>query len=85
MRLRRPAGRHRLGKPGLVHCHVHTQVAVALKRRRRPWFAAMLTPARHSLAGIRRSAAAAATERAWAPLATGWEPNVGRVRGRLTG
>ncbi|MQA07444.1 MAG: hypothetical protein GEU98_02630 [Pseudonocardiaceae bacterium] len=66
---RRPA-KHRLGTPGLVHCTQYRGVADALAEYRRNWFTAILVPAKHSLAGLRRRARAAATERAWAP-ATG--------------
>ncbi|WP_436496519.1 hypothetical protein [Actinokineospora sp. HUAS TT18] len=67
MRSARRPGRHRLGTPGLVHCVVHTSVADALAEYRRTWWSTLLLPARHSLAGLRRRAAAAAMERAWAP------------------
>jgi len=60
-------GRHRLGTPGLVHCVRHPEVAVALEAFHRGWLWALLTPARHSLAGLRRGAIAAATQRAWTP------------------
>jgi hypothetical protein len=40
---------------------------MALAEYRRNWWSAILVPARHTLAGLRRRAAAAATERAWAP------------------
>ncbi|SDC19313.1 hypothetical protein [Actinokineospora iranica] len=63
----RHQGRHRLGSPGLVHCIEHRPVADALAEYRRTWWSAILVPARHSLAGLRRRAAAAAAERAWAP------------------
>jgi hypothetical protein len=68
-RRRRQSGRHRLGAPGLRHCLDHYAVALALEEyRRRTWWTAILVPtARHSLAGLRRRAAAAAVERAWAP------------------
>ncbi|WP_460399429.1 hypothetical protein [Actinophytocola sediminis] len=43
-------------------------MAEALVARRRGWWTGILMPtARHSLAGLRRRAAAAAAERAWAP------------------
>jgi hypothetical protein len=61
------AGRHRLGTPGLVHCLVHRSVALAVGERRRGWLAALLIPAKHSLAGLHRKARAAALEHAWAP------------------
>lgn len=64
---RRP-GKHRLGTPGLRHCLDYRTVADALAEYRRGWFTGILMPtARHSLAGLRRRAAAAAAERAWAP------------------
>ncbi|HET9139649.1 hypothetical protein [Actinophytocola sp.] len=63
----RHEGRHRLGLPGLVHCLEHRHVAEALVRHRRPWWTTILVPARHTLTGLRRRAAAAAVERAWAP------------------
>ena len=63
----RKQGRHRLGAPGLVHCVRHPQVALALQEYRRGWLYALLTPARHSLAGLRRSAVAAQIQRAWTP------------------
>ncbi|NIH81133.1 hypothetical protein [Amycolatopsis viridis] len=60
-------GRHRLGTPGLVHCVLHRPVALALEEYRRTWLTALLVPAKHSLAGLKRRASAAALERAWAP------------------
>lgn len=56
----RPAllGRHRLGLPHLVHCVEHVEVATALAEHRRTWLSTLLTPARHSLAGLRRRAPA---------------------------
>jgi hypothetical protein len=60
-------GRHRLGSPGLVHCILHRPVAEALEEYRRTWLSALLIPAKHSLAGLRRKARAAAQERVWAP------------------
>ncbi len=67
MRSARRSGRHRLGTPGLVHCVAHASVADALVEYRRSWLSTVLLPARHSLAGLRRRAVAAAMERAWAP------------------
>ncbi|HVK26416.1 MAG TPA: hypothetical protein VM677_34125 [Actinokineospora sp.] len=67
MRGDRHPGRHRLGTPGLVHCVTHASVADALEEHRRTWWSNLLLPARHSLAGLRRRAVAAAMERAWAP------------------
>ena len=64
----RGSGKHRLGAPGLVHCTEHPAVATALAEYRRTWWSTILTPARHTLAGLRRRAAAAAVERAWAPV-----------------
>ena len=63
-------GRHRLGTPGLVHCVMHRPVAEALAEFRRNWMTALLVPAKHSLAGLRRRARAATYERAWAPATT---------------
>lgn len=60
-------GRHRLGTPGLVHCVLHRRVTDALAEYRRTWLTAILVPAKHSLAGLRRRASSAAAERAWAP------------------
>jgi hypothetical protein len=60
-------GRHRLGTPGLAHCVLHRSVYVALEDYRRTWLSALLVPAKHSLAGLRRRALLAATERAWVP------------------
>jgi len=70
MRGRRQPGRHRLGAPGLVHCLKHQPVATALFEYRRTWWTTVLVPAKHSLVGLRRRAAAAAAERAWAPVVT---------------
>lgn len=60
-------GRHRLGTPGLVHCLLHRTVAEALADYRRTWLSALLVPAKHSFAGLRRKARAAALERIWVP------------------
>lgn len=60
-------GRHRLSTPGLVHCVLHRPVAEALDEYRRTWLTALLVPAKHSLAGLRRTARNAALERAWIP------------------
>lgn len=67
-------GRHRLGRPGLVHCVLHRQVAEALGIHR-GWWQRAIAPAeaavrirsRHSLAGLRRRAVVVAMERAWVP------------------
>ena len=67
-------GRHRLGRPGLVHCVTHRPVADALGSHR-AWWRRLVMPAavrlrsRHSLAGLRRRAVAMAMERAWVPSA----------------
>ncbi|WP_370948512.1 hypothetical protein AB5J62_13290 [Amycolatopsis sp. cg5] len=63
-------GRHRLGTPGLVHCVAHRAVSLALEEYRRTWFSAMMVPAKHSLAGLRRKAREAALERIWIPATT---------------
>ena len=63
-RSRRP-GRHRFGADDLVHCAEFTLVAAALAEHRRSWFTGLLTPAKHSLAGLRRRSVAPA--RWWAP------------------
>jgi hypothetical protein len=60
-------GRHRLGTPGLVHCVCHLEVAIALAECDRGRLWRLLTPARHSLAGLRRRAIAAAAAQAWTP------------------
>ncbi|MFJ9786276.1 hypothetical protein ACIRSS_42370 [Amycolatopsis sp. NPDC101161] len=60
-------GRHRLGTPGLVHCVLHRSVAEALADYRRTWLSTLLVPAKHSFAGLRRRARAAALERIWVP------------------
>ena len=52
------AGRHRLGLPERWHCVEHPEVATALAEHRRTWMTSLLTPARHSLAGLRRRAVA---------------------------
>ncbi|GAB2921369.1 hypothetical protein GCM10027047_18420 [Rhodococcus aerolatus] len=64
-----PAGRHRLGLPGSWHCVEHAAVATALEEHRRTWFTGLLTPARHSLAGLRRRAVA--PDLRWAVAAAG--------------
>jgi hypothetical protein len=60
-------GRHRLGTPGLMHCVQHRSVAEALEEYRRTWLTALLVPAKHSFAGLRRRARVAAQERIWFP------------------
>ncbi|MGA6165070.1 hypothetical protein [Amycolatopsis magusensis] len=69
MRVSKHVGRHRLGTPGLAHCVRHRPVAEALAEHRRTWLTALLVPAKHSLAGLKRRARAAATiDRMWAPV-----------------
>jgi hypothetical protein len=70
MRASKHVGRHRLGTPGLVHCRMYFPVTLALAEYRRTWLSMLLVPAKHSLAGLRRKAAAAAVERAWIPATT---------------
>lgn len=53
-------------RPGLVHCTEFAVVAAALAEQRRGWWAALLTPARHSLAGLRRHTVV--PTRRWAPV-----------------
>lgn len=65
MRTSAGPGRHRLGSPGLTHCVAHLEVALALDEHRRGWWHALTTPARHSLAGLRRRAIAEL--RVWTP------------------
>jgi hypothetical protein len=61
----RSPGRHRLGADGLVHCAEFSLVAAALAEHRRSWLSALLVPARHSLAGLRRRSVA--PDLRWAP------------------
>jgi hypothetical protein len=56
-----------MGTPGLRHCVEYGAVADALTEARRGWPGMLVPTARHSLAGLRRRAAAAAAERAWVP------------------
>ncbi|RDI49685.1 hypothetical protein [Nocardia mexicana] len=58
-------GRHRLGTPGTTHCIKIPEVASALAEFRRPWLTALISPARHSLAAIRKRTADAAAQ--WVP------------------
>ncbi|WP_280317573.1 hypothetical protein [Nocardia wallacei] len=58
-------GRHRLGKRGTMHCIEIPEVAAALAQFRRPWLTALISPARHSLAAIRKRTADAAAQ--WVP------------------
>ncbi|MGW4060759.1 hypothetical protein ACWEGE_20910 [Amycolatopsis sp. NPDC004747] len=73
-------GRHRLGTPGLVHCLVHLSVAEALAGHQRTWLNTLLVPARHSFAGLRRRARAAALERIWVPSVSPAVPRAVTVR-----
>ncbi|KDN21622.1 hypothetical protein [Amycolatopsis rifamycinica] len=73
-------GRHRLGTPGLVHCVVHHPVAEVLAGHRRTWASALLVPAKHSFAGLRRKARAAALERIWVPSVRPAGPGAVTVR-----
>lgn len=61
----RSPGRHRLGTGDLVHCTEFAAVAAALAAHRPSWLARLLTPAKHSLAGLRRRSVA--PELWWAP------------------
>ncbi|WP_305091547.1 hypothetical protein [Prescottella sp. R16] len=60
-------GRHRLGMEHGVHAILIPEVASALAEHRRNWFTSVLTPARHSLASIRKQTAAMPTR--WVPAA----------------
>ncbi|GHG21299.1 MULTISPECIES: hypothetical protein [Amycolatopsis] len=74
------AGRHRFGTPGLVPCTVHPSVAEALAGYRRTWLSTLLVPAKHSFAGLRRKARAAALERIWVPSVSPARPAAVTVR-----
>ncbi|WP_147404322.1 hypothetical protein [Nocardia panacis] len=63
-------GRHRLGMAGGVHCVRFPAVAAALDEHRRTWFTALINPARHSFAAMRRRSAASFPLR-WAPATAG--------------
>ncbi len=67
MAVSKHVARHRLGTPGLVHCLVHLPVAGVPADHRRTWLSTLLVPAKHSFAGLRRKARAAALERIWVP------------------
>ncbi|WP_405497743.1 hypothetical protein [Nocardia sp. NBC_00511] len=61
-------GRHRLGLAGTVHCREIPAIAAVLAEYRRPWLAALLNPARHSLGAQRkRSSKPAPLLRRWVP------------------
>ncbi|MDO3649197.1 hypothetical protein [Nocardia mangyaensis] len=59
--------RHRLGMPGGVHCTEFPAVAATLAEYRRSWFTALLSPARHSFAAMRKRTGMASTY--WVPAA----------------
>lgn len=61
----RSPGRHRFGTVDLVHCTEFALVAAALAEHRHSWLTGLLTPARHSLAGLRRRSVR--SELRWAP------------------
>ncbi|AYF76114.1 hypothetical protein D7D52_22285 [Nocardia yunnanensis] len=64
----RQTGRHRLGLAGTVHCLEIPAVAAALAEFRRPWLTALLSPARHSIAAMRkRSSSHPTVVRRWIP------------------
>ncbi|MEV0295451.1 hypothetical protein [Nocardia sp. NPDC050710] len=58
-------GRHRLGMAGGMHCILIPAVAAALAEHRRSWFTALISPARHSFAAMRKRSAVAAVH--WVP------------------
>ncbi|GAA5059509.1 hypothetical protein [Nocardia callitridis] len=60
-----PTGRHRLGMAGGVHCIHIPAVAAALEEHRRTWFTALISPARHSFAAMRKRASGASVR--WVP------------------
>ncbi len=62
---RHQAGRHRLGMENGMHCVLIPEVAAALAEHRRSWFTALVVPARHSFAAIRRRPSLAAAR--WVP------------------
>lgn len=57
-------GRHRLGMDAGVHCVLIPEVALALADHRRNWFTALLSPARHSFASMRKRTASVTQ---WSP------------------
>ncbi|MEV6659813.1 hypothetical protein [Nocardia fluminea] len=61
------AARHRLGMPGGVHCIEFPAVAATLAEYRRSWFSALLSPARHSFAAVRKRPSMATAY--WSPAA----------------
>ncbi|APA97642.1 hypothetical protein [Nocardia seriolae] len=64
-------GRHRLGLAGTVHCLEIPAVAAALAEYRRPWLTALLSPARHSMAALRKRSPETAVMRRWVPATVG--------------
>ncbi|WP_043668744.1 hypothetical protein [Nocardia vulneris] len=58
-------GRHRLGMAGGVHCTQIPAVAEALAEHRRTWFTALISPARHSFAAMRKRSTVASVR--WVP------------------
>ncbi|TQM26162.1 hypothetical protein [Nocardia bhagyanarayanae] len=58
-------GRHRLGMAGGVHCLEIPAVAAALAEHRRSWFTALISPARHSFAAMRKRSTVATAY--WVP------------------
>ncbi|MET7773365.1 hypothetical protein [Nocardia sp. NPDC005366] len=63
------SGRHRLGMAGGVHCIQIPAVAAALAEHRRSWFTALINPARHSFAAMRKRPVLASVR--WIPAAAG--------------
>ncbi|MET8653391.1 MULTISPECIES: hypothetical protein [Nocardia] len=63
------SGRHRLGMAGGVHCIQIPAVAAALAEHRRSWFTALISPARHSFAAMRKRPAFASVR--WVPATAG--------------
>ncbi|WP_084655210.1 hypothetical protein [Nocardia altamirensis] len=62
-------GRHRLGRAGGVHCTHIPAVAAALAEHRRTWFTALISPARHSFAAMRKRSAVTSVR--WVPATAG--------------
>ncbi|TSD98047.1 hypothetical protein FOS14_13680 [Skermania sp. ID1734] len=63
-------GKHRLGMEHGVHCIQIPEVAAALAAHRRNWVSALVNPARHSFAAIRKRASTAPAQR-WVPAPVG--------------
>ncbi|MEC3919863.1 hypothetical protein VMT65_37370 [Nocardia sp. CDC153] len=64
-------GRHRLGLAGTVHCLEIPAVAAALAEYRRSWLTALLSPARHSFAAMRKRSSEPVVVRRWIPATVG--------------